>query len=682
MRKAYSYTRFSTPEQRYGESYARQRRLAEEWVAANGYQLIDHIDGFQLRDEGKSGFHGEHLAEGGALGEFLRLVRAGEIEPGSALVVESLDRLSREGAMAFLPDFLSIINGGVTIVTLLGSGARVYEKGKVDDLDLIISILELSRAHEESATKSFRSWKNHCAKRDAVRAGAEKGLHLVGDGAAPLWIRILKDGKKGPWPCELIPERVEIIKQMIDMYLDGNGEELIAKKLNTLGIDTWPSGEKRKAKQWTKERIFQILRNRQLIGEHQVYFFPHLDQPGENKHKLVSRKIADRVPDGPPITNFFPAAVDEETWLLLTQEVKRRSKGKPGRRGEVTSMFGGLARCGYCANAMIYVNKGLDNRYLTCATHKNSRECIGHHVRYQPVEDAFLRWCREVNLGSLIGRVDHRLLLGKLGKELAEAQSAIAKVNEEIDGLERQARFLKSDEAAAKNAQAIDSAYAARKSFEERMSRTEAEIADLESSDRTVADHLDALRDLQKRLEKAETPDERRALRLRLRSAIAAAVSRIDFFHDGLHDRAVDFNGPGIELVDCCQEELADLNLAKLKFGDNPTRVRAAQKKYNIARQNYERLNTGRDAGCFLVTLKNGSQRLFRLDELTGGYREHLALEVDKERLVIGGTAVELNSENLTEEQLRQEIADPLDDDNGNPHFGGKPIEIDGDWYK
>ncbi|WP_425450421.1 recombinase family protein [Virgifigura deserti] len=51
-----------------------------------------------------------------------QLVRQGRIEPGSVLIVESLDRLSREQVLETQALFLLIINAGVTIVTLVDLG--------------------------------------------------------------------------------------------------------------------------------------------------------------------------------------------------------------------------------------------------------------------------------------------------------------------------------------------------------------------------------------------------------------------------------------------------------------------------------------------------------------------------------------------------------------------------------
>src|SRR5580698_7964217 len=89
--KVYSYLRFSDPKQAAGSSADRQAAYAEKWAADHGLQLDASLS---LRDEGLSAYHQAHVKKG-ALGTFLRAVEDGQIAPGSVLVVEGLDRLSR-----------------------------------------------------------------------------------------------------------------------------------------------------------------------------------------------------------------------------------------------------------------------------------------------------------------------------------------------------------------------------------------------------------------------------------------------------------------------------------------------------------------------------------------------------------------------------------------------------------
>src|SRR5262245_41146301 len=92
---AYSYQRFSTTEQGEGDSLRRQTELRDAWIRRSGVVLDTSIT---LRDEGKSAFTGAHRTnpDRHALAAFLELVKTNRIPRGSFLIVESLDRLSRE----------------------------------------------------------------------------------------------------------------------------------------------------------------------------------------------------------------------------------------------------------------------------------------------------------------------------------------------------------------------------------------------------------------------------------------------------------------------------------------------------------------------------------------------------------------------------------------------------------
>src|SRR5262245_47120804 len=73
--KAYSYTRFSIPEQAKGDSATRQALAAQRWAEQHEVELDTELT---FRDEGVSAFEGMN-AERGALGEFLRALRTYEL---------------------------------------------------------------------------------------------------------------------------------------------------------------------------------------------------------------------------------------------------------------------------------------------------------------------------------------------------------------------------------------------------------------------------------------------------------------------------------------------------------------------------------------------------------------------------------------------------------------------------
>src|SRR6267142_865492 len=94
--KAFSYIRFSTPEQGRGTSYDRQIEAAERYARENGLDLDTKMT---FTDLGVSAFRGKN-AKTGELRAFLDATEAGLVLEGSYLLVESLDRLSRDTILA------------------------------------------------------------------------------------------------------------------------------------------------------------------------------------------------------------------------------------------------------------------------------------------------------------------------------------------------------------------------------------------------------------------------------------------------------------------------------------------------------------------------------------------------------------------------------------------------------
>ncbi len=155
--RAFSYLRMSTTAQLAGDSLRRQLTAAREYAQRYGLELQE---GDQLSDLGVSAFTGANVAEGAGLGSFIAAVRAGKVPPGSVLLVEDLDRLSRQAILKSIGLLVELLTSGITIVTLSNEKTFTAATGSGD---LILSIISMERAHEESRIKQVRGlavWKN------------------------------------------------------------------------------------------------------------------------------------------------------------------------------------------------------------------------------------------------------------------------------------------------------------------------------------------------------------------------------------------------------------------------------------------------------------------------------------------------------------------------------------------
>jgi DNA invertase Pin-like site-specific DNA recombinase len=260
--KAYSYIRFSTAEQAKGDSLDRQSRMAQEWAVRRGAQLDTELD---LTDKGISAYLGAN-AETGALGAFLMAVSVGTVPRGSWLLVESLDRISRENAWRASHTIQSIVSAGVTVVDL-SDGGREYsvETLEKDMMLFVMMVLRFTRANEESALKgsrvaaAFRNKRNNFASDQALDKPYTRRL--------PGWLRWDNETKA----YATIPEREDLLREMFELTDAGWGQHRIARSFNERGVETWGAGGW-KAKYWHRSYVRKILTNRAAIG----VFTPHL----------------------------------------------------------------------------------------------------------------------------------------------------------------------------------------------------------------------------------------------------------------------------------------------------------------------------------------------------------------------------------------------------------------------
>src|SRR5438105_381504 len=113
---AYSYIRWSRPEQGSGDSLRRQTELTREWCKRNKVTLDETLT---FRDLGVSAFTGANRENPDryALAAFLERVKSKDVAPGSYLVIENLDRLSREHVRPAVKMFLDLLDHGVNVVT-------------------------------------------------------------------------------------------------------------------------------------------------------------------------------------------------------------------------------------------------------------------------------------------------------------------------------------------------------------------------------------------------------------------------------------------------------------------------------------------------------------------------------------------------------------------------------------
>lgn len=498
--KCYSYVRFSTPEQSKGDSRRRQIEKAQKYAQENNLSFDESLT---IEDLGLSAFRGKNKEAGSAFGAFIELLKQGKVPVGSVLIVESLDRISREKITEALELFLSILNRGVKIVTLMDGQEFTKESVDKNQYDLFGSLSVMIRANEESETKSKRLKEAFANKR--MKINNERYTKIC-----PKWIKPEGDG------FIIIEERRKIIERIFRSSLNGMGAKLIAKQLNLEGIAPWGKGMG-----WQQSYIYKILKNVAVTGAFQP-------------HKMSEGK---RLPIGEPIKDYFPQAITEELFYQVQESIKARN-GKGGKTGKNNNLFSHIVMCAYCGAPMHFDNKGprpKGNKYLVCSRAKIGSGCRYISFRYDDFERAFMEHINELNVAELMQDNNQE---GRR-KQAEHLRGKLAKVNAENETLEKRVsswlnEFGDSDSATANQRlkQAIEEASEKIDVLAVERTKLKKELQILELRKENMNERLEGLKSLFEELE-SKQGDDLLDLRRRIKVKIKSLVQRIDVFPEG-----------------------------------------------------------------------------------------------------------------------------------------------------
>jgi DNA invertase Pin-like site-specific DNA recombinase len=403
MPTAYSYVRFSNLEQRKGDSARRQVELSQKYAADHNLTLDDSL---QLTDLGVSAFKGNNV-DTGKLGLFISAIETGVVQSGSYLLVESLDRLSRSEILTALDLFNKILSKDISIVTLADN--RVYTKESLTNIgELMFSLVIMSRAHEESLMKSKRigaAWEN---KRDRARNSNHKITK-----ACPGWMELVEG------EFQLIQERVELVRRMYKMCLNGTGYTLILKQLNAEKIPTFNNMGKT-SNGWHQSRVVRILKDPAVFGQ----FTPHQMLNG-------IRTPLD------PIEDYFPAIIDKNDFYAVQAAISSR-KGKGGEVGKQVNIIANIIKCGKCKKSAVRINKSgtrENNRHqrwvvMVCDSGRRGvTECGYHPWKLDELETAILAELKELDISTILDDKAKEESLAILAQNVQSMTAQITKIS-------------------------------------------------------------------------------------------------------------------------------------------------------------------------------------------------------------------------------------------------------------
>ncbi len=431
MTKAYSYIRFSTPDQMKGDSLRRQMEISKKYAETNDLEFDESLT---IQDLGISAYKSTN-AKRGNLGLFLKAVESGRVDKGSYLLIESLDRLSRDTVFEAMSQFISIINDGIVIVTLVDD--RAYKKGSINENELMFSLMSMSRAHEESKMKGYRissAWSNKRKNSHVQKLTAR----------CPAWLELSQDRST----FNEIKNRTEVVKSIFEMTINGLGKSRITRRLNENSVPVFGRG-----KGWHDSYVHKILNNRAVLGEFQA-------------HKLENGK---RIACDEPVKDYFPTIISGATFQKAqASTLSRRFRAGPTGT-KISNLFTGLCKCAYCGSPMRFQDKGKlprGGKRLVCSSAIRGYGCeITKGWRYDHFEKAALANLSELNIDEVLNDESRNADLRQLKEEIGTTADSL---------LECQIRLKRVTDAVMQTDQSPSS-------FVERANRLEVEESQLTS---------------------------------------------------------------------------------------------------------------------------------------------------------------------------------------------------------
>lgn len=349
--QAYSYIRFSSKKQEQGDSVRRQTELAEQYAHANNLILSDK----NFQDLGISAFKEGNRP---SLGDMLEAIEKGQIEQGSTIIIESLDRLSRRGIDVTQQIIKSILQHNVFIASLVDG--LLLNRESVNDLVSVIRIaLAADLAYKESEKKSQRLRETKGQQRQRALNGEVINKIL------PFWLERKQDKI-------VFSDRLDTVKRIIELRRKGLGTNKIARTLNDEGHKPLRSAG------WNHTTVGKTINSVALYGAYQT-------SETTKDRKVILLDI---------IENYYPTVISKDEFILLQSDQKQN---KPGYKSEHNAFAGILKHeCGGALVRKFHVVSGKTYQYHICA---NARDGKCHVTKnFKNIEVALFRIMKELKV--------------------------------------------------------------------------------------------------------------------------------------------------------------------------------------------------------------------------------------------------------------------------------------------
>ena len=283
-----------------------------------------------------------------------------KLQEGDFLVVESIDRLTRQRVLVGVDMIQKLLMRGIKLYTTIDT--KLYEVSDPSrDLEtlLLISVIA-KRANEESQTKSIR---RKSAYKKAKDAAADSGK-VFNKLSPPFGIRY--DESQQKFVEE--PDEADDIRKIFELLKDFGVDET-CRRINQIST----------RRKWTNKAVFILIKNKMPLGTLAV--FSRLKKDGKEK------RIFERF-----IENYYPQTVSDFDFYSALKSIQERKRDRVAGRYTLNNfnIFKKVVFCQVCGSSMICTKTNVRSKtgnggytYLTCKDRIETGNCPAKRIRFE-----------------------------------------------------------------------------------------------------------------------------------------------------------------------------------------------------------------------------------------------------------------------------------------------------------
>lgn len=205
------------------------------------------------------------------------------------------------------------------------------------------------------------------------------------------------------------PAEAEIVREMLRLYVAGNGGKSVARQLNQRGLYN------RSGKPWTKISVLKVIEQPAIAGAYYWGRFARKDAKNQDAVVIAVEPIVSR--------EIFDAAQRVRT--------QKDPQVNPGRTSSSPMLLAGLVRCAKCGASYQLETSGkkspnahFEYRYYNCrsATRAGKEKCAGYRIPEAALDRAVLQ-----HIADQVFTIERcRRLLTDLGERAASTREKSA----------------------------------------------------------------------------------------------------------------------------------------------------------------------------------------------------------------------------------------------------------------